>query len=167
MPLQKPYRGLANLAGLFEGGSLRLELDRLVQPAIDVVKFAEPPRWERDLNSVVAGPFAFYPIGNPVPDNERRIVWHMGAASPSNLPAGNLLQLIASLVIDNGAWQLGLEQTPYQYTYTSSDAVRKGLTFEKGLWLGPGDQLGYFVNQRVGATAIPMQMLYQYSKVSV
>lgn len=165
MALQKQYRGLSNLVGLYEGGNLLLELGRAVIPTVDVLKFAAPPQWERKQVNIVAGAGTNYTY-DVIPTGERRLVWRMGIASSAILPAGRILQLTPALVIDSGSWQMGLESNPYQYTFTASaDYIRIGKQFPGGLVLNAGDQLAWFVNQSAGATAFPVQMTYQYSKI--
>lgn len=165
MALQKQYRGLSNLVGLYEGGNLLLELGRAVMPTVDVLQFAAPPQWERKQVNLVGGVGTNYAF-DQVPTGERRILWRMGIASSAILPAGRILQLTPALVIDSGSWQMGLESNPFQYTWTGSqDHIRIGKEFPGGLVLNAGDQLAWFVNQNAGTTAIAVQMTYQYSKV--
>lgn len=167
MALQKPYRGLSDLVGLYEAGQIQLEVARFVQPQIDVLRFAEPPRWQKDTESVVAGGGTNYPIGPPVPEGERRLVYFMGAAAPSVLPAGRVIQMTPTILIDNGSAQYGLEENPYQYTFTSVDYVRMGKHFPNGFLLSAGDQIAWFIAQSGGATAFPMTTAYQYIRIKV
>lgn len=166
MTLQKQFRGLSDLLGLYEAGQLKLDLIRGIQPSVDVTKFSAQPQWETDQDTVpAAGAGTFLEIGS-VPSNEVRIVWRMGAASPAPVPAANSVILAERLVLENGARQAGLAPAIGSSfaLYTAGDYVNQGITFADGFWLFPGDQLGYFVRNKTGGSTIVITTAYQYSK---
>ena len=171
MPLQKTVRGLSDLVGLYEAGTLQLDLSRLVAPSLDILQFIEPPRWEFE-DMTVQTIDEFDVIGAPVPDNELRLVTFIGYAATQPVPAASNFSMMPRMSTANAAQQFGLQ--PHQFNtiasqWTATDYPEGGLHFNPYFRLDPGDEIGWHVNRLAGtwATALTVRMGYRYIKIRI
>lgn len=169
MALQKPTRGLPDLLGLFESGAVPLEFAGVVQPALDILPFLEPPRWATEQKTIdTLGEFDV--IGPPVPDNEFWYVRFLGIASSSVIPSGRTVLEVPRLAINNGSTQVGLDNSHVgNLTFGTTSAgvhINQGIFFPQFLIMNPGDQIGWFTSYISGsAMSLACTMGVQYHKV--
>jgi hypothetical protein len=106
----------------------------------------------------------------PVPDNEKHIVWRLGLRMTSTVAAGEAYSFDGLHVINAGANQAGLNIGTHSSLGTSwpgGSLPVQGIEFAQGLHIGPGEQLGWIVTQRTGATARTVQVSYQFSRIRI
>jgi len=145
MALQKPYRGLSNLVGLYEGGALQLELDRSIKLELDALEFAGDFRWQ-DTLILVNGAASFFLLAGPVPDGERWLISNIQLQSTGAMVATNsgLLSMFAA----DGITPRAL--TPL-YVYIAGDFFACGENYAKPFVLESGEQIGFLSGRFPGA----------------
>lgn len=173
MPLQKEFRGLADLVGLYEGGSLQLELDRGLKGVVDLLPFIEPLRYAT-ANKTIDTLGEFNPIITAgVPANELHLVRIMGIASAAVVPAASTVIEVPRVAINNGSTQFGVtdnlnNRSPTFCAQATNQYINVGVNFSPLLVLNPGDQLGWFTSYITGAAwPITATMAYGYHRVRI
>jgi hypothetical protein len=165
MPLQKPFRGISDLLGLYQGGNTLLELNSNLTPMIDALKFAAEPEWffTSTSNAHAVG----FRSTIQIPSDEVWILWALSGVSTIPIAAANNIGLMPVYQFQGAAGrELALTSQHQNNTFHYSAATAYA-TFAAdvpgGLWCMDG-AIGYLVTLRTGATNIQMDWGYQISK---
>lgn len=161
MALQKQFRGLAALTGLYEGGNLQLELSRLIQPQFDALEFMAEFRWVFNTGSIAAGNTQF---GNfTVPSNQQWLLSDCGVSSNGALAVGTTIGVTWFLVHPGAAQRSPLSL----YTLTTTpDTIALPVHFEKPLLVQPGSTIAFLSGQFAGI-ATPYTASIRYAPINI
>jgi len=165
MPLQKPFRGLSDVLGRFEGGTIPFELDQGLKATLDVEKFLMEPRWTFTSTSNAHG--IGFRSSITIPENEVWLLYHIGGLSTIPIAAANTIGIMPvyqhqsvegkELPLSDFA-QFNSFLNCATGTYASFSWNYPG-----GLWVMDG-AIGYIVQQRTGIVNIQMDWGFQVAK---
>lgn len=163
MPLQREFKGLSDHVGLYQAGNLPMELVGAVMPQLSVEDFISPPIITRFSGTVTAQNAVVAAV--QVPDKEIHRVRWMGCSFTT---AGTRTAMLTPVIfhLDN---YFGIVQTPYGLPLPVTGLVNKlGTTFPgDGLFLEPGQSVGFQVTQTAGAGNIDVVGLYQHQVIGI
>ena len=164
MPLQKPFRGISDVLGLYRGGNVQFEQDPQVKLTLAAEKWLMDPVWQFQSESDV------HLVGHRavvnIPQDEVWLLWSLSGLSTIPLTAGNSIGTMAvyqQLGVAGNEMPLSDPQNS-SFTiaavgsYASFNAKTQG-----GLWCMDGS-IGYIVTARSGATNTQIDWGFQVSK---
>jgi hypothetical protein len=164
MPLQKQFRGISDLLGMYQGGNTLFELNQNLGVQIDGLKFLAEPTWQFQSESDV------HAIGHRVtveiPQDEVWLIWALSGLSTIPLAVGNSISLQAIYQHESVAGReqpLGPNVSNTFLTCSPAAYANFNWNPNPGMWAMDGS-IGYLVTLRVGATNTQIDWGFQVSK---
>lgn len=167
MPLQKSFRGLSNLLGMYQAGEVTAEYGGIITPTFDVMQFLQPPEWIVGDLSVV----------NPNDEQNiamdpatRYLLHHVGWETQSIVNVAEaFISMGASYLTPQGK---KVDLTPSRtrtLTGTSMAAQIDGdsVYFANGLFLEAGGTLRFYNKLKTGAGTTVYNYGFLVTKIPV
>lgn len=154
MPLQKQFRGLNDLFGLYSQGNLAFDLGNLVTPVFDIWDFAQPAEILENSQSLdVAGAATGNQVANEtVPDTEKwRLLW-AGCSVSANVVAS--CRVIPVALLPSSVTRMALGDMKNSWTVGLRGA--DGWLQPRPLILEPGTQIGWLIIQNTTGGGQPV-----------
>lgn len=166
MALQKTLRGLANFVGLYEGGSLHMDLFRGVVPVINAETFLEPTTYQGTSSVLVAVGTV---IGFTVPVDE---CWNLKMVGLRSIPLLATDDEICAPCVDPDPSQsfgkVGLQENiMINGMKNTGDIFMTGWSDGAGMHIAPGGFAGGMLTMKQGASNALWQCVIGYTKIKL
>jgi len=164
MPLQRPFRGLADHLGVYSGGSLNFDLISAVGVGINPEDFINPiETLFTDATLTAAEQVATHPV---VPEGQMWRVRYLGirALDPT---ATTQWQPVWS---DDGSRFFGLDRGQLFGAPTAANVrTYSGIMFtgQEGFVMFPGERLGHVLLTSVGTTANNVTTVVRFQRIKI
>lgn len=160
MPLQRPFRGLADHVGSYMGGNVPMELSGLLVPVSDAEDFVNPYEWVRTTSAITAaGQIATTPV---VPAGElHRVRW----LCFEGINAGGTNTLLP-VVNPDGIQFAGLTTNVPPGSFGPTIRWYSGVDFNPPIIIPTGGQLGWaIISHSAGTLNVDVLVLRQRIKI--
>ena len=165
MPLQRPFRGLADHLGVYSGGSLNFDLVNAVGIGINPEDFINPIQSVFTSGTLTAARQIATHAAVPQGEMWRVRYWGLRALDAASS------SLWSPVWSDDGARFFGLNQedSGFETPAAAGQRAHLGMLFngQEGFVMFPAEQLGWDLRKSPGATAAVFTTVIRYQRIKI